>query len=305
MKDNARAMLLASFAADSLALGAHWIYDTRLIDQTFGRVEHLIKPLETSYHPTKNRGDFTHYGDQTLCLLESIALRGDFDLDHFARHWQRLFADYTGYLDGATKATLANFAAGKGPAGSGSGSTELGGAARIGPLVYRYRDDMERMVASARAQTVLTHHTSQVVDSAEFFARVVWRVLQGGAPIQAIEQVVDESFDRSPFVEWVGAGLSSSGRKTRGVIADFGQMCDTGAAFPAVVHLVAKYPEQLGEALVENVMAGGDSAARGLVVGMILGAHVGFAGIPEDWIADLRRHDRILDLIAKIDADAR
>ncbi|RLB33782.1 MAG: ADP-ribosylglycohydrolase family protein, partial [Deltaproteobacteria bacterium] len=37
--DNDRAMVLASFVADSLALGAHWIYDTALIEKQFGRVD--------------------------------------------------------------------------------------------------------------------------------------------------------------------------------------------------------------------------------------------------------------------------
>jgi len=48
--DNDRAMVLASFVADSLALGAHWIYDTALIEKQFGRVDNLMKPRSQSYH---------------------------------------------------------------------------------------------------------------------------------------------------------------------------------------------------------------------------------------------------------------
>ncbi|MBW1920300.1 MAG: hypothetical protein JRI96_09990 [Deltaproteobacteria bacterium] len=48
--DNDRAMILASFVADSLALGAHWIYDTALIEKQFGRVDNLMKPRSQSYH---------------------------------------------------------------------------------------------------------------------------------------------------------------------------------------------------------------------------------------------------------------
>jgi hypothetical protein len=44
MTTQATAMVLASFAADSLALGAHWIYDTAEIDRRFGRVDRLLKP---------------------------------------------------------------------------------------------------------------------------------------------------------------------------------------------------------------------------------------------------------------------
>lgn len=38
------AMVLASFVADSLALGAHWIYDTADIDRKFGAGEGVARP---------------------------------------------------------------------------------------------------------------------------------------------------------------------------------------------------------------------------------------------------------------------
>ncbi len=66
MNDKAKAMVLASFAADALALGVHWIYNTNVIDKKWGRVEDYIKPQRPTFHPTKELGEFTHYGDQTL-----------------------------------------------------------------------------------------------------------------------------------------------------------------------------------------------------------------------------------------------
>ena len=71
MKKKADAMVLASFAADALALGAHWIYDTAVIDTELGRVDRLRKPAPDSFHDPKEAGEFTHYGDQTLVLLSS------------------------------------------------------------------------------------------------------------------------------------------------------------------------------------------------------------------------------------------
>ena len=44
MNNNANAMVLASFAADALALGVHWIYNTNVIDKKWGRVDKYIKP---------------------------------------------------------------------------------------------------------------------------------------------------------------------------------------------------------------------------------------------------------------------
>ena len=45
-------------------------------------------------------------------------------------------------------------------------------------------------------------------------------------------------------------------------------------------------------------MAGGDSAARCLVAGMILGAHLGEAAIPEEWLTGMVHHGRITNLLA-------
>ena len=302
MADNLKAMVLASFAADALALGAHWIYDTGEIDARIGRVDRLLKPPANTFHPTKDKGEFTHYGDQTMVLLESVAVSKGFQLESFAGSWRDFFKGYDGYFDHATKETLEGFDAGKGPDKSGSTSTDLGGAARIAPLVYRYADDLEALIDSAKAQTAMTHNHSQVIRSAEFLARVTWQVINGTAPTAAIEAVTNEGFKRGDFGAFVSRGLESASKDTREVILGFGQHCGTPAALPAVMHLVARYENDLQTALVENVMAGGDSAARGMVVGMILGAHLGMDAIPEQWISDLRNLRSIETHLKQMDA---
>ena len=103
MNDKAQAMVLASLAADSLALGAHWIYDTDTLAREIGRVDRLLAPPQGSYHPTKNRGEFTHYGDQTLLLLESLAKT---DLTRFTtQEWATLVeVVVSAYLDSLHRA---------------------------------------------------------------------------------------------------------------------------------------------------------------------------------------------------------
>jgi ADP-ribosylglycohydrolase len=294
-------MVLASFAADSLALGAHWIYDAEKIKQDFGIVDALRKPLPGSYHPTKEKGEFTHYGDQTFVLLESICAKRGFDLSDFSTRWRRLFETYRGYLDQATKMTLQNLAQGRAIEEAGSSSTDLSGAARIAPLVFLYHKDSETLVKAARAQTQITHNNPPVIDSAEFFARVCCKVLDGTSPSKAMTEVADQRFKGFPLFAWVKEGIESAGKDSVSTIARFGQSCHTDEAFPGVVHLIAKYEKELKEALVQAVMAGGDSAARGLMVGMVLGAHPGDKGLPKEWVSGLKRGSGILRLLEQID----
>jgi ADP-ribosylglycohydrolase len=305
MDEKTRGMVVASFVADSLALGAHWIYDTDEIEGRFGRIQSLLKPGETSYHPTKELGEFTHYGDQTLVLLESVAECSGFDLEQFARSWRARFDDYHGYLDKATQGTLKNFSEGAPPTASGSSSTDLAGAARIAPLVYRYRNSPEELVIHARVQTAMTHNHPMVIATADFFARVAIRVIGGEDPRTAMTQTTRESFVGTPVEDWVESGLESTGGESREAVADFGQSCNTRGAFPAVVHLIGKYQENLKEALIENVMAGGDSAARGMVAGMVLGAYLGAGAIPDEWLVALRQRQHILELLDRIDRQTR
>ncbi|MDA3897297.1 MAG: ADP-ribosylglycohydrolase family protein [Desulfobacteraceae bacterium] len=294
MEDKAKAMVMASFAADSLALGVHWISDPKSIESQFGRVESLLKPSPDSYHPARDKGEFTHYGDQMLILLESIAETGSFDLADFSSRWQKLFDGYDGYVDGATKNTLANYQAGKPPENAGSRSDDMAGAARIAPLVCIYRDNPETLAKNAIVQTRMTHTDPATVESAEYFARVTQAVLKGAAPIEAMKSVAQDYFDISMVSAWLQKGLATIEHESIEAIGNFGQSCHTGEMFPGVVHLIAKYETNLKEALVQCVMAGGDSAARSALVGMVLGAHLGMEAIPRQWVEGMKAREKIV-----------
>jgi ADP-ribosylglycohydrolase len=294
-------MVLASFTADSQALGAHWIYDMDEIASRYGRVERLLPPPPDSFHAGRTKGSFTHYGDQTMVLLRHLAEHGTFDLASFASEWRRSMEEYDGYADEATKHTLRTLAAGASPEEAGSDSDDLAGAARIGPLTYLFRDDRNQLERAARSQTAFTHNAVPVVETAAFFARVLWNVLNGKTPTTAIASVLGE-MPGSPIARSVTAGLESVDRETRVATLEFGQQCSVAAALPLTVHLIAKYEGSLRSALVENVSAGGDSAARGMIVGMVLGAFHGHDAIPGDWIEELRAYREITALLEDLEA---
>lgn len=293
-------MVFGSFIGDSLALGAHWIYSTERIVREFGRIENFLQPTNTSYHKTKNKGELTNYGDQAFVLLESLASSKRFNLNDFSARWQDLFSGYRGYMDQATRGALQNFALGKGPLESGSLSNDLGGAVRISPLVYCLKDDLDGLVDASRLQAAMTHGNALTIEACEFFARVCFQVLRGSSPVDAIWHTSGEHFADTRISGWVKDGFSSKAKDSVKIIAEFGQNGHVNESFPGVIHLIMKYENNFQEALIQSVMAGGDSASRALAVGMVLGAHGGMEAIPKSWIDELKKSVEIKKLLERI-----
>lgn len=294
-------MVLASFLGDSLALGVHWIYDTEQIDRHTGRITDLLPPLEGSYHQTKKKGEFTHYGDQSLLLLRHLVLQGgQFSLPAFARQWREFFADYSGYMDRATKATLQNLEQGRSPDTSGSPSTDLGGAARMAPLIYCYRDDLEGLLTAIRAQTALSHNGPGAVDGAVFLAHSCYAILHGAPPREAFNEALANGIADIDLDLRLRRCLDQPDVSIRQAVKDFGQACSMSAALPGAVYTVLHSPKDLEGALIETAMAGGDSAARGMVVGMLLGAGLGMEALPELWLQNLAAYQEIRTALNKL-----
>jgi ADP-ribosylglycohydrolase len=88
-----------------------------------------------------------------------------------------------------------------------------------------------------------------------------------------------------------------------------GKASPTEGALPGALYFALKYRSSLEEALIANAGVGGDSAARGIVIGMLLGAVHGTPGIPARWLHSLNSRARVLSLFEQLrlnlDASAR
>jgi ADP-ribosylglycohydrolase len=74
-------------------------------------------------------------------------------------------------------------------------------------------------------------------------------------------------------------------------IGKLGPACSISSALPSVLYLALKYGDDIETAFIENAMAGGDNCARGLTLGMLMGAANGLSSIPERWVNELNAHD--------------
>ena len=112
--------------------------------------------------------------------------------------------------------------------------------------------------------------------------------------------MAEERFAGTPLAGLVKDGIARKGEESVAAVGRFGRNCYTPAAFPGVIQIVARYETDLKEALIQDVMAGGDSAARGMAIGMLLGAHLGEAAIPAPWLAELERREEIVGLLGEL-----
>lgn len=99
---------------------------------------------------------------------------------------------WNGYPDcfgEATKQTLKHLNAGMPAKEAASKSNELGGAARIAPLLALMSGgSTESAVAAARAQPALTHGSQIARDAAELLTRIVFALLAGAKLRASIER---------------------------------------------------------------------------------------------------------------------
>ena len=293
--DNA---IIAAFAADALSLGVHWVYDTEAIAARYGRIENFVTPELAPYHQGKKAGQLTHYGDQMLLLLEHVSDVGAFQADSFSRSWQEMMRTYSGYLDQASKTTLTRLDRGLLPREAASSSDDLSGAARLAPLLAVYAHQPEQLAQAAMNQARLTHSSLVILATAELLARSCTVVLQGVEPIDALTHAARNVSDIT-VADMVRRGIAAKDENSVTAIKNFGQSCSVLGALPSAVQLVARHGCDLRTALVENVMAGGDSAARGMFVATLIAAQPNVE-IPQEWLERLRCLNEVKKLLQAI-----
>ncbi|MFT5836816.1 MAG: fermentation-respiration switch protein FrsA (DUF1100 family)/ADP-ribosylglycohydrolase [Candidatus Azotimanducaceae bacterium] len=263
--------LQAALVSDALSLGSHWIYNQGKLARLYPEGVHQFTDPGSNYHPNRKAGQLTHYGDQTNWLASSIEKNGGFDLEKWKQDWLAAINQYDGFLDGASKETLAS--EGKLP----SNSNDLAGASRIAPLLDTNLN-IDDLVAAARAQTELTHGDLTVSDTAEFFARAT-RAIEGGASfLEAFQIARDTSHSKALNYAEALQKVESLGDDTLAISASLGLTCHLPEAFPLTLYLALRSGATFESAMSENALCGGDTSARSMILALLFAARDGEVG---------------------------
>lgn len=304
-----RAAVLGALLGDATSLGYHWIYDTAAIPQGDKTPLLMEAPRAKWHNASTTPGSFTHYGVQAVALMDSLVdpstnkLR--YDLDVFWSTWKGFWAagntaNELYYRDGATKNTLGNIETkGDSARTAGSDSHDFSVVGRvIAPLLLVFGDSDDKRAAYLAAcveVASVTHKTDTLVLAAvEFFAGVLFSLARStdlSDVSDAIKAALRNKDLLPEFREAVEKGVASAHeteKSTIEIIAAFGPACSAEGAIPSTVHILVRYDGNITEGLKRNIASGGDNAARGSVVGSILGAASGSLGEAEGLVEQLR-----------------
>lgn len=310
----ATAAVVGAAVGDAASLGLHWVYDAGQLKAVKGDPE--FAPSADGYHKARAAGDCTMYGETELATLRSLRACKGWDAGDFAARFAAVFGpggSYNGYLDHATKGTLLNAvardaaraaAAGKPHAGEGlsgplgADDKQCGVFAKLVPVVAMFAGHRELphlMADSIRA----THNNEEAVLWGTFCGRVLEAALMG-APIEAaiaanlphLEQPFRAAVESAVHAGQEDAMAANAGADYAARVAHFGQACSLGNAVPAALYLAVRHGKGSGyaAALRENILAGGDSCGRALLLGALLAAEYTSASdaaspaVPAAWL---------------------
>jgi len=282
MKNNTTDLVLATLAADSFTLGAHWIYTPEDIENAKLDWMGLNKPL-AQWHEGKAKGDFTHYGDQIVCLYEYIKEYDEYDTTNYINTWKTYMKTYSGYIDNASSSTIENLKS-KQSIPYGSNSDDFSVVGRIAPLLAVSTDE-KTFLNNVRLFVSSTHNNEEVLEVADFFATLLWNLEEGSSIKESIKRLTPKYSKR--LQNYIKEAVQNS-KDTTDAIVEFGSACSTNGAFQASIYLLNKFENDFENAMIENAKAGGDSSARAMVYTMLMVRVYGKTIIPSNWIEQMK-----------------
>lgn len=230
-----------------------------------------------------------------------------------------------GYINGGSRRTLQ--ALGTNPSAKGDARKALAAdvnclmaATHFLPL-FLVSANEEQLVADAVSTVFISHKNPDPVAAAEFLCRTLYRIihlempladaLRSAAAVQAhplitkwlgdAQAKVLEAQDpasalfKEEFVDDIA--ITSMSRlwdigKTEPI--KIGKASPTEGALPSALYFSLKYQKDMEAGLIANANCGGDSAARGIVIGMLLGALPGNSlGSTHRWVSGLNAMSRV------------
>lgn len=319
------------FLGEALAVPSHGYSSTRLLKKDYGYISDFVQPqfphpesflFRTNYEVINEKNEIlhgrmdewrvpgTHYHQNLLAgenalegrlaqmLVENIC-------DHAAHDeasYRELFLEFMltpgkhndTYIPTAYREFFCNYAHGKDIERCGVESVKAGGLTIILPLIWLHFRDPDQTRRSIKQRLSLTHPGHSILRTAEMLAEVHYRLFTG----RSIEDIIlgrlrekHHPYVNYPFRRWIkhlsDEDVAFKQLRTGAEIDD---------AVPLVLYLALKYQNDTETALLTNANLGGESCARGALLGSLLGAANGTKDIPGELVMNLASYDKLDEL---------
>ena len=306
---------------DALAMPVHWYYNRQALFNDYGRVTDFLAPRNphpdsilwrSTYAAPNARGEILHdqarywgqrgihyhqflmAGENTLnvkicrLLIESINQTGTYDADDFLARYITFMTSPGNhrdtYVEDYHRNFFANYARGVPPRKCGVQEKHIGGLIGMIPLVLFYFNRADQAREAALAHLALTHPGIKMETAGSLIIDLMLKVLSG-TPLKSAILAGIEAQNNPLLGHPFNKLLNEPDERVIG--PRFSTACYVEDSVPAVVYLALKYHDDPETALIANTNLGGDNAARGAVLGALLGAAHGVEIFPDRWIDGL------------------
>jgi len=273
--------ILSSLVCDTYVLGSHWVYDEKEL-QKLPIDWNSLNTAQSLWHKGKKAGDFTHYGDQTLFLLEYLKQNKSFNKESSYNFWKEKMSTYDGYIDGSSRESMQSM---------GASSEDLSICGRIAPLLL-ISSSKEEFLKSVAAFVSVTHNSQLALHASAFFAELLWMSQESSDLASLIKQLQAKY---KIFAKWIDEAVEKKDADSFVTIREFGPACGINGGFAGVIYLLLQ-KKSFQEIMILNAKAGGDSSARGMIVAMILGVSKNIE-LPKKWLKGINKLQKINALL--------
>ena len=178
----------------------------------------------------------------------------------------------------------------------GADDVQLPAVSKLPALVAACHGDpqLDQLVESA---VRVTNNADLSVESGQLFATMLGKAIEVGTVESALQAMLHtDSESIGPIMQ---AAHNHANSNSVEVIAEIGMSCNLEFGLPGSAHILS-HTSNYSEAVRTNILAGGDSCGRAIVVGAIAGAAYGAGGengIPVQWIEKLNQLTEVNELL--------
>ncbi len=245
--------------------------------------DRLVRTMQPGRLPA---GAFTDDTEMALALADSLLAHRPLDPTDLAGRFVAWFRAGPPDIGRHTRLTLKRIYRGE-PWAKAAGAVQAetpesasnGSVMRCWPVALAHWDDRDRLLADSRLQSQVTHQRPECVAGSAFVNLVIYHLMHGAAPREAVGRALDGTNPPSALRQAIEAAPA----KGRADLPNSGWVRHTLES--AVWGLLRT--GSFEEAVVQVVNLGNDADTAGAVVGALAGAAYGLGAIPAAWRAAL------------------